>query len=230
MRELNLYKPPGVAETIDWATALGRLGATELDETMVATTLGAVSSTARTAKRVEQHGIADLVKQAVRAGPVDEGPLATAWARPRRPRCGATRPRSPSRSARSCAALGLACRPAPRTLRRALCAVGLDSARRHLLGRAGHARPSPRGHRAVRPGVRRVLRGPLGRGADRTSRPVASSRSPSTPTTTPTTTATDGAEPNDDDDDRAALLRRRGPAAQGLRRLRRRRAASGADS
>ena len=26
MRGLNLYKPPGVAETIDWATALGRLG------------------------------------------------------------------------------------------------------------------------------------------------------------------------------------------------------------
>ena len=32
LRELNLYKPPGVAETIDWATALGQLGATELDE------------------------------------------------------------------------------------------------------------------------------------------------------------------------------------------------------
>ena len=32
LRDLSLYKPPGVAETIDWATALGRLGATELDE------------------------------------------------------------------------------------------------------------------------------------------------------------------------------------------------------
>ena len=32
MRDLNLYKPPGVAETIDWATALGRLGVTTLDE------------------------------------------------------------------------------------------------------------------------------------------------------------------------------------------------------
>ena len=27
LRGLNLYKPPGVAETIDWANALGRLGA-----------------------------------------------------------------------------------------------------------------------------------------------------------------------------------------------------------
>ena len=26
MRDLNLYKPPGVAETIDWANALGKLG------------------------------------------------------------------------------------------------------------------------------------------------------------------------------------------------------------
>src|SRR5215216_3706175 len=30
MRGLHLYKPPGVAETIDWATALGRLGLSEL--------------------------------------------------------------------------------------------------------------------------------------------------------------------------------------------------------
>src|SRR5690606_26436016 len=39
MRELNLYKPPGVAETIDWATALGRLGVTRLDEQAIAVTL-----------------------------------------------------------------------------------------------------------------------------------------------------------------------------------------------
>ena len=32
LRELSLYKPPGVAETIDWATALGRLGVRQLDE------------------------------------------------------------------------------------------------------------------------------------------------------------------------------------------------------
>ena len=32
LRTLHLYKPPGVAETIDWATALGRLGLTRLSE------------------------------------------------------------------------------------------------------------------------------------------------------------------------------------------------------
>ena len=42
MREMRLYKPPGVAETIDWATALGRLGAAELDTPMLEATLGTV--------------------------------------------------------------------------------------------------------------------------------------------------------------------------------------------
>jgi MoxR-like ATPase len=64
LRELNLYKPPGVAETIDWATALGRLGATTLDERVVANTLGTVVKYREDNVRVEQHGIADLVKVA----------------------------------------------------------------------------------------------------------------------------------------------------------------------
>ena len=42
LRELNLYKPPGVAETIDWAAALGRLGTSQLDERTVENTLGTV--------------------------------------------------------------------------------------------------------------------------------------------------------------------------------------------
>ena len=64
LRELNLYKPPGVAETIDWAAALGRLGATQLDERVVANTLGTVIKYREDNVRVEQHGIADLVKAA----------------------------------------------------------------------------------------------------------------------------------------------------------------------
>ena len=42
LRGLDLYKPPGVAETIDWATALGRLGLSELTEASVNATLGTV--------------------------------------------------------------------------------------------------------------------------------------------------------------------------------------------
>jgi MoxR-like ATPase len=65
LRELNLYKPPGVAETIDWATALGRLGATTLDEQVVANTLGTVIKYREDNQRVGQHGLADVVKQAI---------------------------------------------------------------------------------------------------------------------------------------------------------------------
>jgi len=42
LRELDLAKPPGVAETIDWARTLYVLGATELTPDMAADTLGAV--------------------------------------------------------------------------------------------------------------------------------------------------------------------------------------------
>ena len=68
LRELNLYKPPGVAETIDWATALGRLGAKQLDDVEVANTLGAVLKYREDHQRVEQHGIAEIVTQAMEKG------------------------------------------------------------------------------------------------------------------------------------------------------------------
>jgi MoxR-like ATPase len=42
LRRLPLEKAPGVAETLDWASALIALGAAELDEEAVAGTLGAV--------------------------------------------------------------------------------------------------------------------------------------------------------------------------------------------
>jgi MoxR-like ATPase len=68
MRALNLYKPPGVAETIDWATALGQLGVTELDEATVAATLGTVLKYREDHERVREQGIAQLVKQAFDRG------------------------------------------------------------------------------------------------------------------------------------------------------------------
>ena len=68
MRDLNLYKPPGVAETIDWATALGRLGVTALDEGSVANTLGTVLKYREDHARVEQFGLAQLVSLAVTHG------------------------------------------------------------------------------------------------------------------------------------------------------------------
>jgi MoxR-like ATPase len=42
LRSLDLQKPPGVAEAINWVTALDLLGLTALDESAVATTIGSV--------------------------------------------------------------------------------------------------------------------------------------------------------------------------------------------
>jgi hypothetical protein len=42
LREMDLAKPPGVAETIDWVHTLGVVGAEDLDDPAVADTLGAV--------------------------------------------------------------------------------------------------------------------------------------------------------------------------------------------
>jgi MoxR-like ATPase len=68
MRSLNLYKPPGVAETIDWATALAQLGARELNESVVSATLGAVLKYREDHDRVREQGIAQLVAQAFDRG------------------------------------------------------------------------------------------------------------------------------------------------------------------
>ncbi len=42
LRDMDLAKPPGVAETIDWVNTLGVVGAKDLDSEAVADTLGAV--------------------------------------------------------------------------------------------------------------------------------------------------------------------------------------------
>jgi MoxR-like ATPase len=65
MRELGLYKPPGVAETIDWASALAALGRTSLDEAAVEATLGTVLKYREDQQRVRGHGVADLVRLAL---------------------------------------------------------------------------------------------------------------------------------------------------------------------
>jgi MoxR-like ATPase len=69
MRSLELFKSPGVAETLDWAQALAALGRTKLDDQVVNATLGTVLKYREDADKVRQHGVTDLVKAAVlRAG------------------------------------------------------------------------------------------------------------------------------------------------------------------
>jgi MoxR-like ATPase len=57
MRGMGLYKPPGVAETIDWSTALGKLGESVLDEQTIKATLGAVLKYREDQERVSAQGI-----------------------------------------------------------------------------------------------------------------------------------------------------------------------------
>ena len=65
LRDLELYKPPGVAETIDWAQSLAMLGATRLDERMVDATLGTILKYHEDHARVRAHGLDVLVRAAM---------------------------------------------------------------------------------------------------------------------------------------------------------------------
>ena len=61
MRELDLLKPPGVAEALDWASALIALGARRLDPDTAAVTLGAVLKYREDADRVRTIGLKELI-------------------------------------------------------------------------------------------------------------------------------------------------------------------------
>jgi MoxR-like ATPase len=65
LRGLELYKPPGVAETVDWAGALARLGVAQLDERAVLATLGTIVKYREDQERVRAHGVGDIVDTAV---------------------------------------------------------------------------------------------------------------------------------------------------------------------
>jgi MoxR-like ATPase len=60
MRAADLLKPPGVAESIDWAQALHLLGARTLDPERAAATLGAVVKYQEDAIRIRDTVLAEL--------------------------------------------------------------------------------------------------------------------------------------------------------------------------
>lgn len=68
VRGFGLYKPPGVAESIDWAMSLAALGRTELDEATVTATLGTVLKYREDQQRVSQQGIQEMVQAALLRG------------------------------------------------------------------------------------------------------------------------------------------------------------------
>jgi MoxR-like ATPase len=66
LREMHLYKPPGVAESIDWTAALAALGRRELDDKTIELTLGTVLKYHEDQARVRAAGVGDLVRAALR--------------------------------------------------------------------------------------------------------------------------------------------------------------------
>jgi len=68
VRGMELYKPPGVAETIDWALSLAALGRSTIDEASVRVTLGSLLKYREDQERVLSHGVANIVRTAVLRG------------------------------------------------------------------------------------------------------------------------------------------------------------------
>jgi MoxR-like ATPase len=65
VRGFGLYKPPGVAESIDWALSLAALGRASMDEAAVAATLGTVLKYREDQERVAARGLPELIRSAV---------------------------------------------------------------------------------------------------------------------------------------------------------------------
>ncbi len=68
MRHMGLYKPPGIAETLDWAQALDLMGADGLDAARVDVTLGSVLKYREDQERVRAGGLDELVARAIERG------------------------------------------------------------------------------------------------------------------------------------------------------------------
>jgi MoxR-like ATPase len=68
LREMHLYKPPGVAESIDWAASLAALGCSDIDERTLDLTLGTVLKYQEDQQRVRAAGVGELVRAALRRG------------------------------------------------------------------------------------------------------------------------------------------------------------------
>lgn len=61
LRSLDLFKPPGVAETLDWAAALKLLNADQLEPIVIDETLGAILKYREDIDRVRDHGLESLI-------------------------------------------------------------------------------------------------------------------------------------------------------------------------
>ena len=176
LRELGLYKPPGVAESIDWAEALARLGATDLTEATLEASLGAVLE-----YREDQQRVLDAGRTgAARPG---HGPRGCSG-----PTTAVVTVVDPTRPEAMAAAFVAALRrvgvavPVGSAVAyfQALGALGLSDRERVYWAGAGDAGARPRGRLAVRPRVPGVLGRSCTRHRRSRSRRGLARRSPST--------------------------------------------------
>ena len=64
LRKEDLFKMPGVAETLDWASALAELDAIELDPTTVSDTLGVLLKYQDDIAKMQSGRVAELIEEA----------------------------------------------------------------------------------------------------------------------------------------------------------------------
>jgi MoxR-like ATPase len=64
LREVELFKPPGIAETLDWAAALAAMGRAELDEATINDTLGVLLKYQDDVQRVRGETVHHLLQRA----------------------------------------------------------------------------------------------------------------------------------------------------------------------
>ena len=206
LRGLDLAKPPGVAETIDWAQALAALGREEIDAEVVEQTLGSVLKYREDIETVRDETLVGLIEEA-RA---TREPLGAACKAPRS--CGTSSPsaaccaRSGSRSARAASPMPFA-GSTPSTSRARTTSTSRSGRRssRATTSSSSSTAPSSRGSCAGR--SRRSCARSRRAASPTASRATRSSRAR---TATRRTTSGDAA--------RARRLRSRAPAREGLRR------------
>ncbi len=68
LREVDLFKLPGMAETLDWSEALQALGTNELNDAVVQDTLGVILKYQEDIERIQGDVAARLVQRARQAG------------------------------------------------------------------------------------------------------------------------------------------------------------------
>jgi MoxR-like ATPase len=73
LRWLDLYRVPGVGETLDWTESLRALGATAVEPKVTERSLGSLLKSQEDIERVRREGVAGLIERARAGGPEDPG-------------------------------------------------------------------------------------------------------------------------------------------------------------